>query len=181
MNEELEALKIVAQILDKAGFLYMISGSLAANYYSVPRMTRDIDIVIELKSGNVGHFKQVFEKDFFVDEDMLENEIKKNGMFNLIHKEFLIKIDFILRKVSLFQDNTFKRRRKVTIDGVPMYLISPEDLILAKLLWSQDSHSELQLNDVRNLLKTVSPLDHDYLKDWIPQLQLEGIYKKVQS
>lgn len=46
MSEELEVLKIVTERLDQAKIVYMISGSIAANLYSVPRMTRDIDIVM---------------------------------------------------------------------------------------------------------------------------------------
>ncbi|MHC4144009.1 MAG: hypothetical protein ACYSUD_04425 [Planctomycetota bacterium] len=42
MSEELEVLKIVAERLEGAGISYMISGSVAANYYTIPRMTRDI-------------------------------------------------------------------------------------------------------------------------------------------
>jgi hypothetical protein len=46
MSEELEVLKIVTQRLREAGINYMISGSIASNYYTIPRMTRDIDVVV---------------------------------------------------------------------------------------------------------------------------------------
>jgi hypothetical protein len=45
----LEVLKEVGKRLDRAGIAYMITGSTAGNFYTVPRMTRDIDIVIELE------------------------------------------------------------------------------------------------------------------------------------
>lgn len=47
MTEELEILKLVCKKLDQANISYMLTGSLAANFYAIPRMTRDIDIVIE--------------------------------------------------------------------------------------------------------------------------------------
>ena len=43
MSDELEVLKILADRLEEAGIGYMVSGSIAANYYTIPRMTRDID------------------------------------------------------------------------------------------------------------------------------------------
>ena len=49
MSIEFDIIKEVVKRLDEAGILYMITGSIAANFYSIPRMTRDIDIVIELK------------------------------------------------------------------------------------------------------------------------------------
>ena len=53
MSEELEVLKEVARRLTGAGIPYMITGSIAANFYSVPRMTLDIDLVIELPDAGV--------------------------------------------------------------------------------------------------------------------------------
>ncbi|HEV8672743.1 MAG TPA: hypothetical protein VGX21_01745 [Methylomirabilota bacterium] len=50
MSEELEVLKSVARRLDDLGIPYMVTGSMATSYYAVPRMTRDIDIVVELRS-----------------------------------------------------------------------------------------------------------------------------------
>ena len=47
-----ELLKTVTQLLDEKGIGYMISGSLALNIYCIPRMTMDIDIVIELDKDN---------------------------------------------------------------------------------------------------------------------------------
>ena len=50
MSEESEVLKEVCRRLEAADISYMLTGSVAANFYAVPRMTRDIDIVIEVKS-----------------------------------------------------------------------------------------------------------------------------------
>lgn len=44
----LQFLQTVCQKLDSENIMYMVSGSLALNAYTVPRMTRDIDIVISL-------------------------------------------------------------------------------------------------------------------------------------
>ena len=49
MTEELEVLRIITGRLESAGIGYMVTGSIAMNYYAVPRMTRDIDVVVELQ------------------------------------------------------------------------------------------------------------------------------------
>ena len=181
MNEELETLRMLTQRLNKANIAYMISGSMAANYYTVPRMTRDIDIVIELKDENVNKFVSLFQSDFYIDEEMIKKEVLRQGMFNLIHNQYVIKIDFIIRKGGEFQNATFSRRKKVLIEKTPMWFISAEDLILAKLHWAEDSHSETQLKDVRNLIETVDNLDLKYIENWISQLGLEQIYKEAKQ
>ena len=179
MSEELEVIKEETQRLDEARIPYVISGSIAANYYTMPRMTRDIDVVIEMKASDVETFFRLFRDGFFVDEDLVADEVRKKGMFNLIHAKYVMKIDFILRKDSVWQEAAFERRKKVTIGNVPVCLISPEDLILAKLSWAKESLSELQLKDVANLLKSVGSLDRAYLDQWVRALGLESVYQKV--
>lgn len=179
MSEELEVLKEVVQRLDKAKIAYVISGSIASNYYTVPRMTRDIDIVVEMKTENVERFVQSFKDGFFIDKDMVKAQVQKGGMFNLIHNAYVIKIDFILRKTSAWQQAMFLRRKKINIDHISAWLVSIEDLILAKLSWAKDSLSEIQLKDVAHLLKSVEPIDQDYLNQWIKGLGLEKVYQKV--
>ena len=82
MSEELEVLNIVTHRLREADIPYMVSESIAANYYTIPRMTRDIDMVIELKQGDVDKFVGLFEGDFYVDRKMVASEVSRQGMFN---------------------------------------------------------------------------------------------------
>jgi len=58
MLSELEILRDVCVRLEKAQIEYMLTGSMAMNYYAQPRMTRDIDIVVELEESGCGetHF-----------------------------------------------------------------------------------------------------------------------------
>ena len=179
MSEELEVLKIVTERLNRTNIPYMVSGSMAANYYTVPRMTRDIDIVIELKETDLDKFAELFADDFYLNKEMIKKEVRRQGIFNLIHNQYVIKIDFIVKKSSAFQDTAFSRKRQVLIKSSPVWFISPEDLVISKLNWAKDSLSEIQLKDVRNLIETVDNLDLKYIDKWISQLDLEKIYKEA--
>lgn len=46
LKTELDILRDVSQRLDSAGIAFMVTGSVALNYYAQPRMTRDIDVVM---------------------------------------------------------------------------------------------------------------------------------------
>jgi hypothetical protein len=181
MSEELEILKIVVERLEQSHVPYFISGSMAANYYSVPRMTRDIDIVLELKPSHLKLFIDNFRGDFYVEEEFIREEVNRRGMFNLIHKEYAFKVDFIIRKETEFQDSCFKRRREVRLEDYAAWMISREDLVIAKLLWAKDSLSELQLRDVKNLLRTAGNLDTAYLEQWVSRLSLKDVYEKARA
>ena len=56
------------------------------------------------------------------------------------------------------------------------WLVSKEDLIISKLFWARDSHSELQLRDVRNLL--ASGYDVEYLERWTRKLELDSLLQE---
>ena len=112
MQEELEVLKIVTRRLNEINIAYMISGSIAANYYTIPRMTRDVDIVIELKNSDIEKFFNIFKNDFYIDKSMVKEEVFQSGMFNIIHNKFVVKIDFIVKKETEFQKIAFSRKKK---------------------------------------------------------------------
>lgn len=181
MTAELEVLKDVTGRLDRAGIAYMITGSIATNFYTVPRMTRDIDIVVELAEDDLGRFISLFESDFYLDPETVREAVKNRGMFNVIQNEYVIKIDFIVRKDSRYRRREFSRRKKVTVDDQRLYLVAPEDLILSKLEWAKDSRSEIQLSDVRNLLKSLKKLDQRYLTRWAKELGIAALYREVSK
>ena len=59
--------------------------------------------------------------------------------------------------------------------------MSPEDLILSKLDWAKESRSQMQLDDVRNLLRSVQGLDTEYLNRWADRLGLTALYQEVRQ
>lgn len=178
-SEELKVLKEVARRLEQAGVAYMVTGSIAGNFYAVPRMTRDVDIVVELSERNVEKFIKAFQKDFYLEPEAVKAAVKNKGMFNLIQDEYIVKIDFVVRKDGEYRRKEFSRRRKVSVDGQSFYFVAPEDLILSKLDWAKETESEVQLSDVRGLLKSVKRLDRRYLSRWAKRLGVESLYRKV--
>ncbi len=179
MINELEVLKIVVKRLESAGVPYMITGSIAANFYTTPRMTRDIDIVIEIGENNIEVLFSLFSDDFYIDKDSIRNAICNKQIFNIIHKEGVVKIDFIIRKDKKYSKIEFSRKRSIVFEELKINITSPEDLILSKLFWAKDTLSEMQIRDVMNLMKTVPDLDIKYIENWIKELELEAIYRKV--
>jgi hypothetical protein len=179
VSEELEVLKEVTRRLDRAKIAYMVTGSIATNFYTVPRMTRDIDIVVELTDEDLNRFIPLFETGYYSDPETVREAVKNRGVFNLIQNQYVIKIDFIVRKDAIYRHREFSRRRRVSIDGQNIYLVAPEDLILSKLVWAKDSRSEMQLTDVRNLLRSTKGLNRRYLARWAKTLGVETLYREV--
>ncbi len=180
-SDEMEVLRIVAQRLEAAGMAYMLSGSLAMSYYAEPRMTRDIDLVIELDVAQADHFAALFAPDFLCEIDAVRDAARRGGMFNVIHTERIVKVDFIVRKDLPYRREEFSRRRRVAIDGQDIWIATPEDLVLSKLHWAKDSGSEQQRRDVRSLIAAVPDLDWAYIERWAVLLTVSATLAEVRT
>ena len=105
--------------------------------------------------------------------------IANRGMFNLIHQAYVIKVDCIVRKDSDYRRTEFGRQRRGSIEGTGLAIVAPEDLIISKLDWMRETRSEVQLADVRNLLRSVPDLDRQYLTHWTERLGLGTLYREA--
>jgi hypothetical protein len=158
--------------LESVEIPYMLSGSMAMNIYTVPRMTRDIDIVIQLGLTDIERFAGLFVDGFYIYKEGVEFEIKRQGMFNVIDYESGVKIDFIIQKNTDFHINEFNRRVRSKAFGFDVWVVSAEDLIISKLKWIQDIESDTQKRDISNLLNKEN-LDKEYIMGWCKKLNLK--------
>jgi hypothetical protein len=180
VTDELRVLEMVVSRLRAARLEHMLTGSVAMAWYAEPRQTRDIDIVLELPASKADEIVEAFSADFYLDPDTVRAEARRRGVFNLIHNELVLKVDMIIRKADEYGAAAFARRRSVHLaPSLEVDVISPEDLVLAKLGWARAGESELQLRDVRNLLRSVADMDRPYLREWAPKIGVLELLEKV--
>jgi hypothetical protein len=179
MHSELDILGMVSDRLEQQGIPFMLTGSYALAYYAIPRMTRDLDLVVALKASEVEKLIAAFAADFYLDADTVREAVRTSRMFNMMHLASGIKVDMIVKKTTAYRDLEFSRRKSVTLDRVSTWLVSREDLILSKLAWARDSGSELQLRDVRALL--TDTVDQDYLQRWAQELEVSQLLERLTS
>jgi hypothetical protein len=175
MNE-IDVIRDVSRKLEGADIPYMLTGSMAMNYFAQPRMTRDIDIVVALAAKDVESIILLFGTDYYVSGESVRESVACESMFNLVHLESMIKVDCIVRKSSEYRRTEFERRQKISLLDFTTWIVSKEDLIISKLFWARDSHSEVQLRDVKNLLAT--GFDESYLKRWTVDLGLDRLLEE---
>ena len=174
---ELLALRDVCARLDSAGIAYMLTGSLAMSFYARPRMTRDIDLVVALEAAEAEQLIGALGADYHADAGAITAALRGARPWNIIHLPSVVKIDLIPRKDTRYRRAEFERRRRVELAGVPLWIVSVEDLILSKLEWSRESRSKQQRRDVGLLLE--APLERAYLEEWAARLGLDGLLKEA--
>ena len=179
MQNELDIVRDMSLRFENAKIDYMLTGSMAMNYYAQPRMTRDIDVVVALAPHDAEKVLRIFSGEYYVSREAVIDSIARESLFNLIHQESVIKVDCIVRKSTAYRRIEFDRRQRIAIDDFSTWIVSKEDLIISKLEWAKDSGSEMQSRDVKNLVAT--GCDLDYIGRWTQELGLAKIWQECRS
>jgi hypothetical protein len=177
-----ELLKKTADVLDRLGVGFMLSGSLASSLQGEPRATHDIDVVVDMPADRVEALLEEFPPpDYYLSRDAIEHALAQTGMFNLLDVREGDKVDFWLITDEPFDRSRFARRQRIDIEGVSLAVSTPEDTILMKLKWARDvgqserqSHDALRVYEVQRGL-----LDLAYMEQWVARLGLMDDWKRL--
>lgn len=149
----------------------MLSGSVALSTYILPRSTRSFDFIVNLKPEHITEFIFHFKEGYYCEKDAVSDAIRNHSMFNVIDYNSGFKADFVILKNEKFRQTEFERRIKSNFFGTPLYVVSPEDLLLSKLIWIQELQSNIQMDDIKNL-SLLNELDWPYINRWIKSLNI---------
>jgi hypothetical protein len=152
--------------LNQAGMGYMLSGSFASTHYGVPRSTQDIDLVIEATPAELRAFVEALSsKEYYADLESALEAHKRQFILNVIDLPTGWKIDLIIRKSRVFSQEEFRRRQRVCLHDVPLFVASAEDVVISKLEWAKLAESRCQIEDAAAILRVQWDLfDHCYLE-----------------
>jgi len=165
--------------LNGAGLSYLLTGSMASNYWGIPRTTHDLDFVIQLPPSAVPKMIATFSGDFFLDEVAVRAAYQPPHQFNAIDQRSALKVDFWLLCPVPFEREMFSRRKQVKLFGEPAWIGTAEDVLLHKLYWNQITPSDRQLGDAAGIVAVQQgALDADYLRHWATEL---GVTQKLDE
>jgi len=134
----------------------MVTGSVAAAVYGDPRLTRDVDVVLEIRKGDPERLLHAYpETEFYLPPpEVLREEAgrARHGHVNLVHHESGLKADLYLLGQDPLHRWAFERRVEVTLAGEPVWLAPPEYVILRKLEFYREGGSDRHVRDIRAML-----------------------------
>jgi hypothetical protein len=177
MNES-ELLVDCIRRLNRTGVAYYLTGSMASNYWGIPRTTHDLGFVVQLPSSAVSRVIEEFTGDFYIEESAVRAAFQPPHQFNAIDTRSALKVDFWLPQPKPFDREMFRRRLNVMLFKEPAWISTAEDIILHKLFWDNISPSDRQLSDAAGILAVqAEALDKDYLRTWAGEL---GVMDKLE-
>jgi hypothetical protein len=183
--EPLEVTLKVTNTLEKLGIPYLIGGSLASTLYGMVRTTQDSDIITEMRLKHIQPFVSALESEFYIDEEMIAESIRRNSSFNIIHRNSMFKVDVFIPRPRPFLQSQLGHARRQTFNlesEMSANFASPEDTILSKLEWYRmgDEVSDRQWRDILGVLKTrAGELDVDYLRQWAKELKVSDLLERA--
>jgi hypothetical protein len=180
-NIFVETLEWICRKLKSANVPYMITGGAAVGFWGHIRTTMDIDILIQIHSEQIDSLLNSIESEAYIDIEKAKKAILDKSMFNIILNETCFKIDLIPLTEDSYEIKKFNNRVKINFQDKEIYVISPEDLIISKLLWSKSAGgSERQIKDCESIYRLNSEnLDLEYLKRWVKMLGIEEEFNKL--
>jgi hypothetical protein len=182
---EPDPFEIFTDRLNLLGVRYMVTGSIASLFYGEPRFTLDVDIVLELSVSGAEPLCGLFPAEEFYcpPVESMRTEILRpeRGHFNLIHHNSGFKADIYLRGRNELHRWALDHAIKSTIDNHDVWFAPPEYVIVRKLEYYREGHSQKHLRDIRSMLAISGPqLKHDVLLQKIADLGLESEWNLVK-
>jgi hypothetical protein len=160
---------------------YFLTGSMASNFWGVPRSTHDLDFVVQLRAESIPPLVQAFAGDFFIQESAAHSALRPPNQFNAIDQRSNLKVDFWVLADDPFSMEMFGRRQSVVLFGARAWIASAEDVLLHKLYWNIVSPSDRQLLDAAGVWCIQEKnLDLTHLSKWARELKVEEVLEKIR-
>jgi hypothetical protein len=176
-----ELLKRFVLPLEALGARYMVTGSLAAMAYGEPRLTNDVDVVLELAPRDAARFVRIFEaeSDLYVPPaeviaEALEGRGGAGAGFNVIDPARALKADYFPALDELARWGLDHRRRE-PVEGAAVWVAPPEYVIARKLQYFRAGGSAKHLDDIRSILRfSADRLELAVLEGHVERLGLDA-------
>ncbi len=161
---------------------YLVCGSVASGSLGEPRMTLDIDIVVQLTPDDVDRLCSLFpEPDFYVSVAAARDAVRVRRQFNVIHPETGNKVDFMISGRDEWSLAQLERRRRVgLLPDLEGFTASPEDIIISKMRYYKEGGSDKHLRDCAGVLAVQGELiERDYIVRWARHFDLMPIWEAI--
>ncbi len=171
----------VIDFLNEHNVPYMLVGSLATNFYCVPRSTEDGDIVVETSLAELGFRIRRALAGVQFDPQLSFESVTGTRKIVLQTTEHNFQIELFGLSDDEHDRARFARRIQVQMLGRDAWIASLEDMIITKLRWSQYAGREKDISDVRNLISVQQEMiDWPYVESWADRHGTREILERLR-
>ena len=177
-REPVERFVAILRLLD---IRHHLTGGVVSVAWGEPRLTQDIDIVIDRVStqANVQLFiDSVRSAGFCADEQGVRKAVQAGRPFQLLDPVAVLKLDVYPRE--LIPGELSRSVLAEVFPGSSIAIVSRSDAAVSKLIWiSKGSHKSRQ--DLRQIARRLADEEMDFLRSQASRLQLTDLLDSVLS
>jgi hypothetical protein len=171
--------------LAETGLRYMVTGGLAAIIYGDPRLTNDVDIVLQLQPSDAAALIAAFPfpRYYTPPIEVIQEEAARplHGHFNILDTDTALRGDIYCLGTDALGAWAFERRRAVEIGGSTIQVAPIEYVIVRKLEYFRAGGSDRHLRDVAAMRRiSGGTIDAPALDAWIARLGLEREWRLAE-
>jgi hypothetical protein len=173
MKDLTQALRDIAGIFESLGASYAVMGGAAVRIHGIPRPTHDVDFTVALPRARLQEFFDcAVSAGYAIPEEYFRGWVDQVAGMPLVKvrmylQDHGIDVDIFLAE-SEFQGSLLARRRREEFEGGHIWFVSPEDLILLKLIAGRPR----DLLDVQDVFFVQGQVDESYLRRWAAALSV---------
>lgn len=178
--------KLFIKRFNACGVSYMVTGAVASLIYGEPRLTHDIDIVLDIRESEVDKVLSAFPEDEFYRPPgsvvLVEAKRPSRGHFNLIHHDTGFKADIYLKGMDKLHEWALSNRNKVKMGEDIVWLAPPEYVIVRKLQYYREGGSDKHIKDIVGMLEVAEEtIDFNALKKLINSYGLNREWERAKA
>lgn len=130
-----ELLRELARVLGGLGLRWYLFGAQAVVIWGRPRMSADVDVTVALDPSQSSAFIAAMEHAGFKlrIESEIEAFVERTRVLPFLHTATRMPLDVVMAGPGLEQE-FLARAQLVELDGVDVPVLSPEDLVVTKIL-----------------------------------------------
>jgi len=167
------------------GVKYMVTGAVATIIYGEPRLTHDIDLVLEIGAEGAGKIAKNFPLDQFycppIEVIVIESKRRMRGHFNIIHHKTGFKADIYVAGDDPLHAWALQKRRRIKVDGESLWIAPVEYVILRKLEYYREGGSEKHLQDIAGMIEiSGDQIDWPFLIEKIKQYKFKEQANRIK-
>jgi hypothetical protein len=180
----IETLTVVADALDGMRVPYAVTGSVASSVHGLTTSTYDADLIVLASPKHAAALSEKLQPRFYAPQDMLLEAVRNHSFVNVVDNRTSYKVDFSFIGDDPFLVEALRRRvqRAFGKHQKEFWFVTPEDIILMKLLWRKDTRSTKQWDNALTVARYQGTrMDWKYLFEQARALRVEPDLIKLRD
>ena len=163
-----DLLLALSAALTTQGIRWYVFGAQAVSIWGRPRLTTDIDVTIRLQSRSTEELVAALgAAGFLLSESFSDEFVRVTRVLPFLYQSTGMPLDVVLGGPGL-EEQFLDRAVAVPVADFTVPVISPEDLVVTKVLAGRDKDIE----DIRGVLRLrADSLDFDYLRRTLKMIE----------